>query len=464
MEDELPHELSTITEVDTPATSRLNATDLSNVNDNTLKNAPTKITLDDEILKLLYKEFPNFKEYIQSNPTKFNISMASMNDTDVTAVGLSAILDEKLGKVAETCSSRADELKYKAFAGEDQRPSNDRMLEDSDLRMSYSKFPSHADYAKSVPGLLDSQSIDQLQISDGNENSVSSLPDIVNELKSRQILEHSFEEAADKEGDLDDLLLNHGNPKPVSAQTTESRNQDESLSDVLENDLNSMGLSWVTAEMKKSKAISISTSISSDSSNHAEHSRRSSATKQLLLSRPKTAKRTYQRMNQSKATNDSFVDKNLLMAKHTMDERTVSTQATDEDHQEKSIKLKEFLARELLKHSSMSSSSDSSLASIFLKSLLGHSSTGLPETPQNRGTDKHRTSTPIDHSSDSKGGDSSKKYFHSSSVVKSSNMNTNDTASPTFFANESQLSSVRMSTTDSTQSSTSCDDRRKFNI
>lgn len=447
MEDELPHELSTITEVDTPATSRLNATD---ANDNTLKNSSMSQAPDNNVLKLLYNAFPNFKDYVKSNPNLSHTSMASLNESDATT-GASAVLDEKIARLLQTYSSQADELNYKKFDGEDQRPQNDKILEDSALRMSYCKFPSHSDYAKSVPGLLDSQSLDQMQLSDANDHSLSSLPDIVHELKNRKILEHSFEEAEGKEtDDLDDLLLIQGNQKTVSAQTTEDRNQDESLSEELEHDLNSMGLSWVTAEMKKSKAISTSTSVSSDTSNHTDRSRRSSA-KQLSPLKPKTAKRKYAKIDQTKATNDSFVDKHLVMPSNSNEHGTVTTQPTDEDPQVRSVNLKEFLARELLKHSSMSSSSDSSLASMFLKSFLGHSSNGrLPETPQNRGIDKHRTSTPVDHSSDSRGEASSKRVIHSSSAIEGINMNTNNTASPTFFDNESQLSSVHMSTTDST--------------
>lgn len=459
MEDDLPHELSTITEVDTPATSRLNATE--NMNDNTLKNASMKSS-PDEVLKLIYDVFPNFKKFVRTNSNTSQISMISLNEGNATA-GVSAILEEQVGNLVKTNSTQADEMNYKAFDGEDKRTKNDNVLEDSNLHLSFAKFPSHAEYAKSVPGLLDSQSLDRLQMSDANDNSNSSLPDIVSELKSRKILEHSFGEGEEKEGDLEDLLLNRGNQKPISAQTTEDRltNQDESLSDLLENDLNSMGLNWVISELKKSKAIG--TSTSSDSSN--ERSRRSTVNSVLSPIRPTTAKRTYQKLNQSKATDDSFVDRNLGMTNVGTNERTVTTQPTDGDLQGKAVNLKEFLARELLKHSSISSSSDSSLASMFLKSFLGHSSTrtdqNLSETPQNRGIDKHRTSTPVDQSSGSKGDASSKKGFHSSSFIKGANIHVNDTVSPTFFDNESQLSSVRMSTTNSISTSTSADDQQK---
>lgn len=459
IEDELPHELSTITEVDTPGTSRLNAVDVTNANESSMapRTSIGRLESDAEALKLLYNAFPKYKDYIKSNSNVSQLSTTSVNETnDMT--GGQTLSDDKLAQMLEPHGSKVDELKYKTFDGEDQRPQMDSNCE-NELHMSYKKFPSHAEYAKSVPGLLDSQSIDQMQISDANDensNSISSLPDIINELKNRNILEHSFGEAADGNGELDDLLLVRGNATNVSAQTTETCKGNESLSDTLENELTKMGLGWVTAELKKSKAQpGNSSSMSSDTSNHAEPrqllNRQSPPTK-------KTSKRSYQKMSQSRATNDSFVDKNLLMSKIATESGKISTQPSDVDTVGQSINLKDFLARELLKHSSVSSSSDSSMASMFLKSFLGQSSRISPETPQSRGRDKHRTSTPVDHSKvDSSSTDNrndSKKGIHSSSSTR--DLNKNEAATHTFFSNDSQqLSSVRLSTTDSQSTSTS---------
>lgn len=440
IEDEVLHELSTITEVDTPATSRLNATDATNLNDTTLKNSFVKLAPENDVLKLLYIAFPNFKDYIKSNSSASQLSMVTVNESGDATVEPSMNLDEKLGKLLEPSGSHVDQFKYKTFEGEDQRPQIDsKLLDESAVHMSYAKFPTHSEYAKSVSGLLDSQSIDDI------ENTNSSLPDIVNELKNRKILEHSFEEAEDSTGgNLEDLLLIRSAPKYNSCLTTQTKNQDMSLSDVLENDLNSMGLSWVSAELKKSKAIASSTSVSSDSG--AEKTLQSTNKHTLSPVKPKSAKRNYQKMNQSKITNDSFVDKNIIATNTGIIEATVTTQPTDSEAIAKSINLKEFLARELLKHSSMSSS-DSSLTSMFLKSYLGQS-TVLSETP-NRGIDKHRTSTPVDHSSEGK--ESSGKKIGRTSTTKHTQNNKTD--SPTFFSNDSrELSSVRMSTTNSTSS------------
>lgn len=451
MDDDLPHELSTITEVDTPATSRLNATDMTNVNETTLKNGSIKLASDDEVMKLIYKAFPNFREYLKANPNISHVSMASANETN--EAGTSTLTETKLGKLLE--GVQIDDLKYRTFQGE--RPDIDSiLLNESEIALSYKKFPTHSEYAKSVPGLLDSQSIEQVDVSDANENSNSSLPDIVNELKNRKILEHSFEEAIDGGGGLEDLLKIHGNQKTNSSLTTQPH--DDGLSDELENDLNSMGLGWVSTELKKSKAVAESTSQSSESSNHDEKARQSSFNKQLSPIKAKGIKRTFQKMNQSKVTNDSFVDKNLVATHtHTGTVEGTASHPTDSEALAKSINLKDFLARELLKHSSMSSSTDSSVGSLFLKSFLGQSSVFMPETPQNRGADKQRTSTPVDHSSDGKDS-SSRRVYRTSTTLKDSSKN--QTESPTFFSNDSQISSVRMSTTDST-SSTPTDEQQK---
>lgn len=435
IEDDLPHELSAITEVDTPVTSRLNGTDMTIVNESpTIPNNSVKLAPDDNAFKFDYKTFPNFKDYVQTNVDISQLTTESGNDT-INTTGLSVITDEKLTKLLEPMGSKVDDLKYKTFEGE--RPDVDsRQLEDSELRLSYAKFPPHSEYAKSVTGLLDSQTIDRVDISDGNSSTASSLPDIVNELKSRNILEHSFKEADGDDGNLDDLLMVHG-------KQNESK---ESLTDGLEKDLHTMGLSWVSTELRKSKAIS-TTQSSDDSSKPNEKPMHTNnygqSHRQLSPVKSMTAKRTFQKMNHSKATNDSFVDKNL-MATGTI-ESNIQTQPSDSEPLAKPINLKDFLSRELLKHSSMSSSSNSSLNSIFLKSLLGQSSGASPATPPNRGIDKHRTSTPVDHSSE--GIDSSgKQLYRTSTIAKESSK----TETPTFFSNESQLSSVRMSTPDST--------------
>lgn len=450
MEDELPHELSTITEVDTPATSRLNATDMTNISEATLKNGSVKLVPSEaDVQNLQYKAFPTFKDYLKSNQ---NISASgSIEETIDLTVGGNTIPDERLSKMLEPQGSRADELKYKPFVGED--PNIGHLLPGpSEPHLQYRKFPSHAEYAKDTPGLLDSQSIDQLQNSDDNDNSSSSLPDIVSELKNRKILEHSFQEAAGDGCDFDDLLVVPGTVR--SGQTTVTRKDDESLSDTLENELNSMGLKWVTASLKKMKLLSSSTSTSATTSDSSNIQDKLHHSKQSPQAMKRTTKRTYQNMNDSQKAGDSFVDKNLVAAPlGSNDGSAAQLHASNNEGIGKQINLKEFMARELLKHSSVSSSSDSSLASMFLKSFLGQSVANAPGTPPNTtGAEKHRTSTPID----SKDNSNSKGGIRSSSSPMESKV---DAASRTFFPNDSgALSSVRFSTS---STSTYSDDRHK---
>lgn len=452
MEDDLPHELSTITEVDTPATSRLNATDATIANESamTATNSTFKLTTDGEVLKLLYNAFPNIREYIKSNPNITELSMASVNETV-------PMTDETLCKLLEPQGSKVDELQYKKFdANHPHHELDSKILQDSELHISYAKFPTHAEYAKEIPGLLDSQSIEQMQNSDVNDNSNtnSSLPDIVSELKKRNIIDRSFQENSDKNDGFDDLLMPHDSPKYRSSQLTESCKDDDSFSDTVGNELTSMGLSWANTELKRSKSKakndSTSTSLSSDSSKHHGQLNKNSPPK-------RNAKRTFQKMNQSRTTAvDSFVDSNLAILKLPNDESKVTTQPSETENVAKPVNLKDFLARELLKHSSMSSSSDSSMQSLLLKSYMGQSSRVTPETPQSRGNDKQRTSTPVDHSKVDTISIDDKNESRRGIYTTNSTLNRIEVPPHTFFPNDTQqLSSVRLSTTDSTATSTS---------
>lgn len=428
MDDELPHELSTITEVDTPVTSRLNAVDVNNGNENSMKNLSAKLLSDKQIYAFLYNSFPDFKEYIAKN------DMAQTSLVDEPANGGSVVLDERLSNLLESARSKISELKYKSFDGESQLPPIDSsILVPNDTCNNESKAVDREDFsvAHNAP-----------------ETSDSDIPDIVHELKKRQIIAHSFSEGDGDGSDLDDLLNVYTKQKSLTtSKTTEENNSDGNLTDTLGRDLNQMGMGWARVEMNKTKAASASSSLS-DSSNQADQPHQSS-NKQVSPNKARSAKRSFQRMNQSKATEDSFVDKNLVVALASK-KTTGSTQA-DSDTQAKSINLRSFLARELQKHSSMSSS-DSSLASIHLKSYMDQ----LPETPLNRASSQHRTSTPVDQSSDSKVDLSTKKgqSLHRN-ISKSMCM------SPSFFSNESQISSVHSSTQDSTPNSVAKDEENK---
>lgn len=445
MEEEMPHELSTITEVDTPATSRLNATDITCNNDPATKYTTLKTVPDNELLKFLYNQFPNFRDYIKSNDNPTHFSTGSLNESTEVTAAASVILGEKLEKLLDI-DLQAECLKYKQFTSNTATTSN----EWNDPEMAYAKFPSHSQYAKTTSGLLDSRSIDQIDLSDD-----SSLPDIPTELKARNIIEHSFEGVTDNEGSFKDLLIIPSNKRKLEQTAKDVEKQSNSLSETLERDLNSIGLNWASTILRKSKEIT--TSTSSDSSTYAERSKRSSQ-KSNSPRKIKSTKRptTGLQMNQAR---DSFFEENSMLNEKEAEASNVTSQRTD-DVQMKSMNLKEFLARELLKHSSMSSAStDSSLASLFLKSFLepSNNSSKLSETPPNRGTDKHRTSTPLQNSSESKGDSKVDSSVKSSTAIRNLSKDDAGTVSAVndlskFFSGESHLSSVRLSSADSTSS------------
>lgn len=431
IEDELPHELSTITEVDTPATSRLNATDVNCNNDQLLKKSDSlKNITDNEVLKFLYNQFPNFKDYIMCNG---HLSNVSINDSVEVTAATSAILGDKMENLFDM--EVPDEfLKYQKNNSETK---NNETLKTKESEIAYTKFPSHSQYAQTASGLLDSQSIDRADLSDN-----TSLPDVLLELKARNIIDHSFDGVSSGEGSFKDLLAIPTNVKNSELTHKKADPPSDSLSENLEHDLNSIGLTWATTILRKSKEISPSSS--SISSSHEDRSQRS-----------------LQRYSAKKISNILKKSGNKSFYDEKNENITNNTSVRIEETQMKSMNLKEFLARELLKHSSMSSSSDSSLASIFLKSFLENSKdlTKMSATSPNIGTDKHRTSTPVQNSNESKGESKIDLSIKSSTVRR--NLSKNETSLPItaandlskFFSGGGHLSSVRSNSTDSTTAS-----------
>lgn len=433
MEDEHPHELSTITEVDTPVTSRLNTTEMANaVDQSTIANRTQEGMNDSQckaLLQMLYNRFPDFHEYIRSIS---NIAQAS--ETTATS--------EKLGHLM-SADGHLSALNYQSF-----HPSHNPENLSLPTSFTYGRFPSHSEYARDATGLLDSQSIEQLQVSekeeDPNTNS-SSLPDIVSELRSRN-LKHSFEIESDDEHSL------NKDPKTVTdvqAASTVEKLGSGSLSDTLEKQLQEMGINWASSMIKKSKQVeklSASTSTTSSASENSSHLMQRSAKKAHSPQKPPRASKSPRK---STRTNDSSVDINFSTT-----QATVISQACEGNP----VNLKDFLARELMKHSSTSSSSDSSLASIFLKSFLGHSSShhsaAVPPTPLTRTSDKHRTSTPVNVESGNGTRSVSLKKpsplleYQSLGISPDDTQNANDLTNK-LFSGESHLSSVHINSSDS---------------
>lgn len=375
MEDERIHELSTITEVDTPITSRLNTTDIINGADQTTILNKSQNGMNESqckaLLQMLYNRFPEFHDYVRSTS---NIAQAS--ETTTTS--------EKLENILSAEGNNMSEFNYKSYHQSDQPE-----LPNASSNLTYKQFPTHSEYAKDSVNLLDSQSIDQIQVSENDEGkntNSSSLPDIVSELRNRN-LKYSFEFETENQNSAN-------KPTQDDTASTVEKIGSGSLSDTLENELRAMGINWAGSMIRKTKQaekLSASTSNASSASEKSSHATQRSSNKQQSPQKPP---RTSKSPRKSDRPTDSFIDANISLNCGNSSQAT-ATSAGDG----KPVNLKDFLARELMKHSSASSSSDSSLASIFLKSFLGntssHNSALNPTTPMTRGNDKHRTSTPV---------------------------------------------------------------------
>lgn len=362
--------------MDTPVTSRLNATDMMNGADQTTILNKSQNGMNESqckaLLQMLYNRFPEFHEYVRSTS---NIAQAS--ETTTTSDKLENILSGEGNMSA---------FNYQSFHPAEQP----ELVNISNFN--YKRFPPHSEYAKNSTNLLDSQSIDQMQMSendDGHNTNSSSLPDIVSELRSRN-LKHSFDMEQDNH-ECENKIVN--NVQNNTASTIEKQGSG-SISDTLEKELQAMGINWASSMIRKSKQaeqLSVSTSNGSSASETSSHATQRSTKKAQSPQKPPCTSKS---LRKSSRPSESFLDIDL-----TSNSNSAQATGTSEKCDGKPVNLKDFLARELMKHSSASSSSDSSLASIFLKSFLGNSSSHQsalnPTTPIVRANDKHRTSTPV---------------------------------------------------------------------
>lgn len=379
MEENPPHELSTIIEVDTPATSKLNTSNLTHFR----KSSPEK---------LQYQKFLGFSDYAKH----LDVTAKSISDTDQG----SGLLKDALQV------SDIQNLEYQGFVSKPPECSN---FEDSEINKDLQK----------------------------ESDSQSSLPDVVAELKKRNVLDRSFQIGPESPTPLDDIIagmeiqnISSANeqspPKSISQPTkviekttkkskkspikSPSKNKlinQSSLSGItllssdsestfkgLEKNLSKMGLDWATTMLKKNeqtKALSPSSTSSQtldvDSKLHVS------------------------------VTNSNYTDSSSINGRP--------------------LGLKEFLARELTKRcttsdlsSSVSTGEPSSLASMFLKSLINSSSSASPNGNDERTI--QRTSTPNAKTSSSQEVSQYRKHDGTSNL----------------FSGESHISSVRMTSSD----------------
>lgn len=274
------------------------------------------------------------------------------------------------------------------------------------------KFPSHKEYVGSMSGLCDSGSIDALAENTDIQPDDTSLPDIEAELKRRNIISRSFESLSSGSSEQGLKELNAMDAELKKFLATEDNQSVNSSSDELENDMKKMGINWASTMLKKMKKTdALSSSTSSSSFEKLKSSRKT---------RPKNA-------------TNSFLDSKLIATE--AEQSTVGEQNSITAQSGKPLNLKEFLARELLKRSQSSSASsndDSTLASQFLRSLLGTSDSSTQQNVLKHVT--QRTSTPV------------KPLSTLSGTVGGTDDPTKSPPTNYLFSGESGISSVRAST------------------
>jgi anastral spindle 1 len=373
-EQAVPHELSTILEIETPANSRFSFS----VNQSQQQQPETS------------------KKQISQNPV---IPLSGNNSFRLEITNTSDLLKVREfqnctgEQVHIDVSNRSDELDYRKF--EESTPTT-KAIEPHTLKNSAS--------------------------------SSSSLPDVVAELKARNML-HDFEGPPDNsnlqhvETSFDtNLSVRKFQESNISGVTNLPAS--EGSSDTLEQDLTKMGLQWAASMIKKTKQTQNLQSSSSSSPN-LEHSRKSVTLKSITS-------------NTSAVSNTS--------------------------HQGRPLNLREFLTRELMirTHSETNSlSDDSSLSSQFLKSLLNlNTLNSTPEytlsstdhTPIQHGPTiekmtPHRTSTPVPYT----------KTLGGTTLLQAGSGTMSLSVSNDLFSGESQLSSVKLGVSSlSVSSNTDC--------
>lgn len=371
------HELSTIPEVETPLASKVNISvppsEKLDPAEQLLVEARDKLL--EHARALGYESFPNYHQYVQEQNLE-----GTRYDPE------------------KTSSSRLNELL--------------EVSDKSDLR--YQKFPVPAPEMNVTEETLKGSTNGKKPDLESNSSSSTSLPDVVAELKLRNIIDKSFV------NDLDDS--NRSTPDSGSFeflrpdQKTNKSPTKKKLNDVskspdhsettasLERDLNQLGLRWASTMLKKNQEALQQDHSSSSSLSHAEDIRRGSGRKSKPL---------------PSLPNDSLV-------------------ATG-----KPLNLKEFIARELMirTHSDLNSLSDSSSPrSMLLRSLLDISNinASTAELLTQTTTDRNiqRTSTPVASKSSS-----GTPRENGGGGTKDGSLNVTNG----LFSGESRISSVHMS-------------------
>ncbi|XP_046805697.1 myosin-11 [Lucilia cuprina] len=394
-EEELAHELSTILEVDTPATSRINTAagqsttdDRENASD-TASQQPVKFPTFEQYIKqldlditqlnpeqsvLLQQEFTTFLECLQPNRSPANTPQYTEFPSISAYIQHLTETDHNLG---ETMEESLAQLRISGI--------NPRI------------FPAVREYMKSNVNksspeqeqLLDTESLENIteEPTRTNTDDTASL-DIEAELKRRKILKNSFRYSETKKQQIFSSTAHKDAAFFQEIVATESGvdklSTSGNTSDLLDADLKRTVQQWPGEVRRKSKEIKILSSTTT-------------------------------------STNASAVANSALRAA-SLDDSSKDTG--------KALNLRDFLTRELLKHANITgSSSDETLSSHFIHSLIGSLTPRTPGAASKSGAmtlDRQKTSTPVPMQS---------SQTHSSTSSRSN-------GSSQLFSGESHLSSV----------------------
>lgn len=429
-EENFGHELSTIIEVDTPATSRINNSTLPQPEANQTADDQQQRAKHAEIMDLFYKRFPAFNEYARAHNLDGSVN-SSGSMLNITAAA-SLLLGNQFEKMLHIDESQMEALKYRSLHQSNKSFSIDDLGATS---LDYNKFPSHHEYARSEPGLLDSRSIEGFQSMDidapvdfqrmqqRDDRNDSSLVDIVSELQKRNMLKEALALA----------------PSALPRQRKGDTSSTSGSIDALVAELQNVGIHWASSMLKKCNETNALESSSSSADLSQNRRRPPNKADTVAMNRTDHTKAT---------SSTSFVDPNMTTIDRTATAAKISQDSALNTSEHQPVSLKQFLARELMKHSStsstLSSSIDSSMMSIYLKSFVGKSSPSDPSTPAAGGRsqtlDKQRTSTPVHISSSTMArAESTETRKNSSSEA----LETNGDLTGKLFSGESHLSSVR---------------------
>lgn len=402
------HELSTIIELDTPATSRINMSlDIPEA-----KSEPHIETSLNTQMAMKIQQFPPSQTLADDVLMATVTTSTIINNSTEEHLKIQKFVHHKewaSGNVSGLCDTAS--IEAAGGGAEDVVPNS----------IEFKPFPTHQEYAAGVSGLCDSVSVAAANTA-AAEN--LTFPDIEAELKLRKIISRSFESLKFVSSSEDDDAEQQQPSKTTTKHTHRQLLMHSSSSDNLEQEMAKVGLNWASAMIKKTNDLKRLTSSSS-------------STSAGKLDPPATV-----------APANSFVDPNLQKAIKE-NEKIINNSSSSSPSAGRPLNLNEFLTRELLRKTVSSPSStndDSTLASQFLRSLLGSSDSASSSSTRHIGllgaahvSENHRTSTPVKlmSSTTTTTAVSQQKSHHHQRLVRSP---------PTdnyLFSAESVLSSVR---------------------